>query len=468
MDHNQNRNHPFPNTRLSLGHNPLILPTNNSAVNVSNSTAYPNIPMRLVDHPLPNFHPQYPNNWTASPGLLHNTYTHCSTSVNPHNFSSHHMEPAPAFFPQTTGDDLDTIEMDNRRVALKRKNPAIPICSGSSSNLPFPPHYMQPKPISVSGPECWPSDPTRMVFSNWNDNILTAGEGSQRNVRSRQNHAFPFEFDPAVSYSSNMPQPFYSNANMSGLHMPEQWNHCPVSMPPEGSNYSGNLSINGPTMISSAYHPVQNQNMNVPMMTFNGPFNQPQGIEAIHNNYALRTGPQGTVSSYSSMGSSLNSLRGSMQFQTEVAATSRQPVVVGHSSSRRNGRQRFMTIDQSVLYGSREMSDQHRDMRLDIDNMSYEELLALGERIGYVSTGLPDELISRCLTQTVYCAPNENQDDQEEGNCIICLEEYGNGDHVGGLNCGHDFHATCIRKWLRVKNLCPICKATTSKETPKE
>lgn len=233
------------------GHNPLTLPTNNSAVNVLNSTAYPNIPMRLVDHPLPNFHPQYPNNWTASPGLLHNTYTHCSTSVNPHNFSSHHTEPAPAFFPQTTGDDLDTSEMDNRRVALKRKNPAIPICSGSSSNLPFPAHYMQPKPISVSGPECWPSDPTRMVFSNWNDNILTAGEGSQRNVRSRQNHAFPFEFDPAVSYSSNMPQPFYSNANMSGLHMPEQWNHCPVSMPPEGSNYSGSPFYSKITLFGS-------------------------------------------------------------------------------------------------------------------------------------------------------------------------------------------------------------------------
>lgn len=53
-----------------------------------------------------------------------------------------------------------------------------------------------------------------------------------------------------------------------------------------------------------------------------------------------------------------------------------------------------------------------------------QELLALGERIGYVSTGLPDELISRCLTQTVYCAPNENQDDQEEGNCIICLVRF--------------------------------------------
>nr|GLL16501.1 uncharacterized protein LOC109163656 isoform X1 [Ipomoea trifida] len=31
--------------------------------------------------------------------------------------------------------------------------------------------------------------------------------------------------------------------------------------------------------------------------------------------------------------------------------------------------------------------DQHRDMRLDIDHMSYEELLALGEQIGWVVRG---------------------------------------------------------------------------------
>ncbi|KAA8523949.1 hypothetical protein F0562_010372 [Nyssa sinensis] len=36
--------------------------------------------------------------------------------------------------------------------------------------------------------------------------------------------------------------------------------------------------------------------------------------------------------------------------------------------------------------------DHHRDMRLDIDHMSYEELLALGEQIGNVGTGLSDEI----------------------------------------------------------------------------
>lgn len=31
-----------------------------------------------------------------------------------------------------------------------------------------------------------------------------------------------------------------------------------------------------------------------------------------------------------------------------------------------------MVVDRSAFYGSRNMFDQHRDMRLDIDNMSYE------------------------------------------------------------------------------------------------
>lgn len=31
-------------------------------------------------------------------------------------------------------------------------------------------------------------------------------------------------------------------------------------------------------------------------------------------------------------------------------------------------------------------------------------------------------------------------------------------DEVGSLKCGHDFHVGCIKKWLSMKNLCPICK----------
>lgn len=86
-----------------------------------------------------------------------------------------------------------------------------------------------------------------------------------------------------------------------------------------------------------------------------------------------------------------------------------------------------------------------------------QELLALGERIGSVGTGLSEDLISMYLTKTLYCSAEQSQ----EGTCAICLEEYKNMDDVGTLKtCGHDYHVSCIRKWLSMKNMCPICKAS--------
>lgn len=39
-------------------------------------------------------------------------------------------------------------------------------------------------------------------------------------------------------------------------------------------------------------------------------------------------------------------------------------------------------------------------------------------------------------------------------------EEYNDGEDLGMLECGHDFHSDCIKQWLKHKNLCPICKTT--------
>ncbi|KAK9092788.1 hypothetical protein Syun_027699 [Stephania yunnanensis] len=103
--------------------------------------------------------------------------------------------------------------------------------------------------------------------------------------------------------------------------------------------------------------------------------------------------------------------------------------------------------------------DQHRDMRLDIDDMSYEELLALGERIGNVKTGLSEENISRSLKTRVHsssCREDINCDMRET--CIICQLDYEKEENVGILECGHEYHADCIKQWLTLKNVCPICK----------
>lgn len=124
-------------------------------------------------------------------------------------------------------------------------------------------------------------------------------------------------------------------------------------------------------------------------------------------------------------------------------------------------------FDPAVLYGgAAELHDRHRDMRLDVDNMSYEELLALTERIGNVNTGLSEETILKCLKQRKYISLTEETPSEVEP-CCVCQEEYVEEQDVGRLDCGHDFHTACIKKWLMMKNLCPICKTTglsTSKE----
>nr|CAN72494.1 hypothetical protein VITISV_037014 [Vitis vinifera] len=107
--------------------------------------------------------------------------------------------------------------------------------------------------------------------------------------------------------------------------------------------------------------------------------------------------------------------------------------------------------------------DENDDMRLDIDNMSYEfwaqELLALGEHIGNVSTGLSKEVIMARLKQRKYICLATGPCVGEK-TCCICQEEYADDDDIGKLDCEHEYHVACIREWLVQKNSCPICKKT--------
>ncbi|KAE8718122.1 transcription factor SPATULA [Hibiscus syriacus] len=113
-----------------------------------------------------------------------------------------------------------------------------------------------------------------------------------------------------------------------------------------------------------------------------------------------------------------------------------------------------MILNQSVFFCIADIHDRHRDTWLDVDNMSYEELLALEERIGNVSTGLTEETILNRLKQRKYSSTSRAQLEAEP--CCICQEEYNDGENLGTLECGHNFHADCIKQWLMQKNLCPI------------
>jgi len=124
--------------------------------------------------------------------------------------------------------------------------------------------------------------------------------------------------------------------------------------------------------------------------------------------------------------------------------------------------EQLLMLEATLLFGGMGLHDQHSDLRLDVDNMSYEELLALEERIGNVSTGLtPDEVVEK-LTKSYYSsldAVTASYSEEYDIKCSICQEEYEDGDELGKIDCGHGYHVQCIQQWLVQKNQCPICKA---------
>ncbi|KAL9330947.1 hypothetical protein ACSQ67_000557 [Phaseolus vulgaris] len=135
---------------------------------------------------------------------------------------------------------------------------------------------------------------------------------------------------------------------------------------------------------------------------------------------------------------------------------------------------RELTHEQILSFGTNlfdnglNFYDHHRDMRLDIDDMSYEELLALEERMGTVSTALSEEALAESLKRSIYQSPpthdtDENcNEDKDDIKCCICQEEYVIGDELGDLPCKHRFHVVCIEEWMGLKNWCPICKLSAA------
>ncbi|XP_066324921.1 E3 ubiquitin-protein ligase MBR2-like isoform X3 [Miscanthus floridulus] len=122
----------------------------------------------------------------------------------------------------------------------------------------------------------------------------------------------------------------------------------------------------------------------------------------------------------------------------------------------------LLVLETNLFLGAFASYDRHRDMRMDIDNMSYEELLALEERIGSVSTALSEEQFTKCLRRSIYSqvASDVNKSTVDDMKCSICQEEYMEGEEVGRLPCEHRFHVCCIGQWLGQKNWCPVCKAS--------
>ncbi|XVE55297.1 hypothetical protein DITRI_Ditri03aG0147700 [Diplodiscus trichospermus] len=118
-------------------------------------------------------------------------------------------------------------------------------------------------------------------------------------------------------------------------------------------------------------------------------------------------------------------------------------------------------LEQQDSSNDEDMEDEADE--IDVDELSYEELIALGEIIGVEKKGLSQNEISSCLFpckfQSVECKTGIDR-------CVICQVEYEEDESIVALpNCEHPYHSECISKWLQVKKICPICNNEISPST---
>lgn len=96
---------------------------------------------------------------------------------------------------------------------------------------------------------------------------------------------------------------------------------------------------------------------------------------------------------------------------------------------------------------------------VDPDELSYEELIALGDVVGTESRGLSAD--------TIASLPSINYKSQSTQNgisdsCVICRLDYEDGETLTVLSCKHSYHGECINNWLQINKVCPVCSAEVS------
>ena len=97
------------------------------------------------------------------------------------------------------------------------------------------------------------------------------------------------------------------------------------------------------------------------------------------------------------------------------------------------------------------------------EELSYDALLRLGERIGDVK----DErwaLIAHEKIRMLLTLPWERSmaHGKEENHtlvkCQVCQFPYEEGDELRELPCEHYFHRECVDSWLQTKSTCALCR----------
>jgi hypothetical protein len=132
----------------------------------------------------------------------------------------------------------------------------------------------------------------------------------------------------------------------------------------------------------------------------------------------------------------------------------------------RHNRDQFSEEDLAALQAAMAEDEEEVEVEADDgDDMSYELMLRLGERLGDVKS----ERWARVAQEKIAALPTlrfdpetaRGKDDNDcDVKCLVCQFPYEKGDVLRRLPCMHCFHAECVDQWLKSKDCCPYCRTT--------
>ncbi|KAM2067387.1 hypothetical protein ACFX1T_043725 [Malus domestica] len=149
-----------------------------------------------------------------------------------------------------------------------------------------------------------------------------------------------------------------------------------------------------------------------------------------------------------------------IDYASSSSSENYDPDVAAFLESREFDADDFRFLEDEEIGSSSSSSDQETDA-LDVDELTYEEFLALGEFIGEEKRALPRSEISACL-HPYTCELAVGQSKTSIDRCVVCQLEYDDGESLAALSCEHPYHWECISQWLQIKKSCPICSTQVS------
>ncbi|XP_031284907.1 uncharacterized protein LOC116143582 isoform X2 [Pistacia vera] len=95
----------------------------------------------------------------------------------------------------------------------------------------------------------------------------------------------------------------------------------------------------------------------------------------------------------------------------------------------------------------------------------FEQSVVLSSRPSMSSLGsipAPNEVVESLPVKSY--TKSQKHYNEEVAQCYICLVEYEEGDSMRILPCHHEFHRTCVDKWLKeIHRVCPLCRGDICK-----